>query len=302
MAVVFLFRAGVLLSPLAYRVLKASEGPAAQQLTSVPDSLWGRISDPNEDPGALADALTTSTGYAWNVADYTGTFELRKAQIRWGRSSGAAAGTDDAVTTHHFIKLAGGVPSATWVAADFTGIESALATFWGSIKNQYTPQITYKQVRWYRVVPGVAQNGAPVRIIDPNLPGTAGVAMVQLPPQVAISVTERTSAAKSWGRFYLPNPGHGNMGTTGRIGTALITQIADAADILYEAVITNGTPTVVFSAAKAARPSAGGGTLPAVAARALGVTDLQVDDLYDVIRSRRWNEPLLRVQRAVAGA
>ncbi len=64
------------------------------------------------------------------VANYEGTFELRKAQVRWGRNSGAAAGTDDAVTTHHFIKLASGVPSATWVAADFTAIESAIAAFW----------------------------------------------------------------------------------------------------------------------------------------------------------------------------
>jgi hypothetical protein len=302
MAVVFVFRAGVLLTPLAYRVLRASEGPGAEQVTGIPGSLWARINDPGESSGDLELALGEATGRMWSVTDYTGTFELRKAQVRWGRSGGAAGGTDDAVTTHHFIKIAGGAPSGTWVEADFTGLESALAGFWSSIKDAFTPNTIYKQVRWYRVVPGTTSNGAPVRVIDPNVPGTAPNTQIPFPPQVAVSVTERTSDVKSWGRFYLPNPGHGNTTAFARIHPAFQDQIANAADTLYEAAITNGTPTVVFSAAKPARPSAGGGTLPATSARALGVLKIQVDDLYDVIRSRRWNEPLLRVQREVAGA
>jgi hypothetical protein len=32
------------------------------------------------------------------------------------------------------------------------------------------------------------------------------------------------------------------------------------------------------------------------------VKQIQVDDLFDVIRSRRWQTPLLRVQRDIAGA
>jgi hypothetical protein len=68
--------------------------------------------------------------------------------------------------------------------------------------------------------------------------------------------------------------------------------VADNADTMYESFVTNNTPAVVYSAATATRPTA----------RALGVGMVQVDDLFDVIRSRRWNEPLLRLQRAIAGS
>jgi len=238
----------------------------------------------------------------WSVADYSAPFELRKAQIRWGRNSGAAAGTDDAVTTHHFIKVAAGVPSSTWVEADFTGIESAIATFWTTMKTKYDPVYKYLQLRWYKAGPSIVPPQAPVRIIDPNVAGTSTVAN-SYPPQVASAVTEKTSDPRGWGRFYLPSPAVNNTNANGRWNTpGWITPLADAADIMYEAWITNGTPAVVYSTAKPARPTAGGGTLPATLARALGVTSIQIDDLPDVIRSRRYNEPLLRTVRAIAGS
>ncbi len=236
------------------------------------------------------------------VANYEGTFELRKAQVRWGRNSGAAAGTDDAVTTHHFIKLVSGAPSATWVAADFTAIEAAIAAFWTALKTKYDPSYKYLQVRWYKAGPQISPPQPPVRIIDPNVAGTSAVGS-SLPPQVAVSVTEKTSDPKSWGRFYLPAPVVNNLSAGGRmIESALQTPIADNADVMYEAFVTAGTPAVVYSSPKPSRPTAGGGTLPARDGRALAITSIQVDDLFDVIRSRRFNEPLLRLQRDIAGA
>lgn len=236
------------------------------------------------------------------VANYTGDFETRKAQVRWGRNGGAAAGTDDAVTTHHFVKLAGGVPSADWVAADFIAVEAAILAFWDAIKNQYTARTSLKQIRWYRVDPDVPLSGPPVRIVDPAVAGTIAEANGQNPPQVAISVTEKTSSAPNWGRFYLPAPGDTHATGFGRIGAASQTAIADGADVMYEAFVAASCPAVVYSKAKAARETTGGTELPAQPATAFGVTSIQVDDLYDVIRSRRWNEPLLRLQRDIAGA
>ena len=236
------------------------------------------------------------------VANFTGEFTLRKAQVRWGRNGGAAAGTDDAVTTHHFLKLAAGVPSDAWVAADFIAAEAAIVAFWDAIKAQYTARTSLKQIRWYRIDPDVALSGPPVRIVDPASPGTIAEANGQNPPQVAISVTEKTSSAKNWGRFYLPAPGDTHATGFGRIGAASQTAIADGADAMYEAFVTANVPAVVYSKAKAARETSGGTPLPAQDPTAFGVTSIQVDDLYDVIRSRRWNEPLLRLQRDIAGA
>jgi hypothetical protein len=64
---------------------------------------------------------------------------------------------------------------------------------------------------------------------------------------------------------------------------------------------------VVYSAAKPVRQTAAEkrtgatpGSLPAVPARALAITNYQVDDVPDVIRTRRWNEPLIRDQNPVS--
>ncbi len=291
MAIAFVYVGAVALGPTTLRLLSSGQPSLAQHLGFVGRDLWVRISDPNEATGDLESALSQATGRVWSVADYSGTFELRKAQVRWGRISGAAAGTDDAVTTHHFIKLVSGAPNATWVEADFTGAEAALLAFWNGIKDNYQDAYVYKQVRWYRVGPGIALSGAPVRVIDPNVSGTQSNA--SMPPQVAVSVTERTSDAKSWGRFYLPPPSIvGSITNGSRLSALFQADVADNADTMYESFVTNNTPAVVYSAATATRPTA----------RALGVGMVQVDDLFDVIRSRRWNEPLLRLQRAIAGS
>jgi hypothetical protein len=119
---------------------------------------------------------------------------------------------------------------------------------------------------------------------------------------VALSVTEKTSDPKSWGRFYLPAMASSAENANGRVDATLQGAVADGVDAFYEACIAASVHPVVYSTAKPARETAGGSELPARGARALPVKEIQVDDLWDVIRSRRYNEPLLRLQRAIAGA
>jgi hypothetical protein len=88
----------------------------------------------------------------------------------------------------------------------------------------------------------------------------------------------------------------------GRLDTTTAGTFADATDTMYEAFIAASCPAVVYSSAKPSRSTAAGGTLAATTARALGVLQIQIDDVFDVMRSRRWNEPLLRTQRDVAGS
>jgi len=302
MAAVFVIRALIALAPSGYRLVKAEQTasgqPGPQDLGRWAwDLLYSDASDQE-----VADALTASSGTVHSVDTITEPFELRKAQVRWGRASGAAAGTDDAVTTHHFVKLTAGVPQTEWSAADFQAVEARLLALANAINDYWTPSFSYKQVRWYKAGPAIVPPQAPVRIIDPQLAGSAVVGNVMQPPQVAVSVTEKTPDAKSWGRFYLPAmiPGVGN--TNGRVENGFQTLLANACDTMYEGFITDNTPAVVYSAAKPARPTASGGTLAAVLGRALPVRQIQVDDLFDVIRSRRYNEPLLRIQRDIAGS
>jgi hypothetical protein len=259
-----------------------------------------RLQDPANSDEQLADEIAAAGATLVAVDTIEGSFELRKAQIRYKRASGEAVPADPAVTTHHFVKLSGGTPSDTWDAADFIAAEAAISTFWNAIKANFDEGTILSQIRWYRVGPAIEFSGAPVRIVDPEIAGTSAAATI-MPPQVAMTVTEKTTDPKSWGRFYLPAPGASSATpTTGRL--AVTSALADAADAMYEAFITANVPAVVYSTAKPARETASGTELPAVGARALPVKQIQVDDLFDVIRSRRWQTPLLRVQRDIAGA
>jgi hypothetical protein len=302
MAAVFLFRAALIIGgPAGAKALAWVQGPG------LPTGLnnWRRAEEilrNGESDEAQSAELSELAGTLISVATFEEPFEVRKAQVLWGRDGGMAGGTDDAVTTHHFVKLAGGVPTADWLAADFIAVEAALVAFWDGIKDNYTARTSLKQIRWYKAGPDIEPPQPPVRIVDPANPGTDPIANGQTPPQVAMSVTEKTTDAKAWGRFYLPAPSEPSSTTYGRMGAVMQADIADNADTMYEAFVTAGCPAVIYSTAKPERETAGGDILPAKAARALTVIQVQVDDLYDVIRSRRWKQPLLRLQRDVAGA
>jgi hypothetical protein len=57
---------------------------------------------------------------------------------------------------------------------------------------------------------------------------------------------------------------------------------------------------MVFSAAKPVRPQKHGADLPEQLAKAYKVLQVQVDDVFDVIRSRRFGTPSLRLEHTVA--
>jgi hypothetical protein len=306
-AVVLAFRLALVLGPASVVVVRWAQGPGPANL---PGWLTAILSDPDEDDETKTAAVASWSGRVSEVTTFGDPFELRKLQVLFGRSSGAATPEDDAVITFHLLKLAAGVPSADWTVQNFVDVETAFDTFWNAIKNTQSVNLRLKQLRWYATGPQIdialgapGRTGPPRRVVERNLPGTSPFSPpVAMPPQVAISVTEKTAVASAWGRFYLPAPLATSAVWTGagRLDPAYQTTLGNAADAFYEACRTAGLPVVVYSAAKPERETKAGLTLPAVAARALTVDQLQVDDLADVIRSRRWNAPLLRLQRDVA--
>jgi hypothetical protein len=296
---VFLVTRAIVWAGAGYRVVKTEQQASGQPgPLDFGSYLWQRLQG-NESDEALTAAVSERTGTLASVTTYADPFSLRKLQVRWGRSAGGSIPDDDLVTTHHFAKVSGGSVVDTWLEADFTGVESAFTAFWTAIKPKYLANVTLKQYRWYKAGPQDVPPQAPVRILDVNAAGTKASG-AQLPYQVSVSVTERTTDPKSWGRFYLPAPeANDAIGPQGRLGSIFHSLIADSADAMYEAWLSAGTPGVVYSTAKPERETAGGSTLPAKAARALSVDTVQVDDIFDVIRSRRLSNPLLRLQRAV---
>ena len=85
----------------------------------------------------------------------------------------------------------------------------------------------------------------------------------------------------------------------GRILTASAGAWADATDTLYQALKTAGLHPVVYRRELPEREKTNGATLPARDATAWDVEKIQIDDIFDVIRSRRFKQPLLRTQREI---
>src|ERR671914_58278 len=294
MAPVILFRIAIALTPTAYRIVSSGQPAAGGAYMWLGEQLRRRLSDPDEDDAALSATASDAAGYSVSVATYEGTFELRKLHVLFSRNGGGTVAEDRAVITMHFLKLVAGAPDATWAAGDFTTIETALDTFLGVHTTQCVSTVLVDEYRWYRTGPqrdielgAPGRTGPPVRVVKKNRGGGWGAPAAPLPPQVAISVTEQTSDKKAWGRFYLPGPINGANVVemaTGRIKSAHLTSLGNAADTFYEACRTANTPVVVYSSAKPERETAAGATLPARGARALTVDQLQLDDIFDVIR------------------
>jgi hypothetical protein len=108
-----------------------------------------------------------------------------------------------------------------------------------------------------------------------------------MPFQVALSVTERTSIPKHWGRFYLPGFQAQAMETatgTGRWGSTTQATVANATATLYEDLASSGLVPVVVQVQR-----------DKVYAPALNtVTEIVVDDIPDVIRRRRPKQVISR--------
>jgi hypothetical protein len=301
MAVVVVFRIAIVLAPAGVRIVKWAEGPGVDTAVRLSKGLLDRLADPSESDATLTDAVSDESGRLSSVATYTGSFECRKLQVSWSFSPTGAPAEDKRICTFHFLRLASGSPSDAWAAGDFTLVENALDTFWTTIASQYLSTTVLNQYRWYKAGPSIAPPQEPVRVVDKAIAGSGATGGKQLPPQVARSITEQTSSRKAWGRFYLPAPNHFQVvEASGRWDTTNSTNVINAADTFYEACKAGNVPIVVYSAAKPSRPTAGGGTLPAIDARALTVDNLQHDDVPDVIRSRRHSAAALKLQRVIA--
>jgi hypothetical protein len=222
---------------------------------------------------------------------------LRKVQLIWSVQDAAVAAEDARVATFHLAKISGGAVVDTWDAADFTALDAAFSTWWTNIKPKYATEISWDRIKVYKDGPAITPPQVPVYDADKNVPGTSPNDV--LPPQCAMTVTEMAGTKPHWGRFYLPTPNNQACNTYGRIVGAVQTDIADSADIFYTACQTANVPAVVYRAALPEREKKNGTTLPARAASAWTVETVQVDDVFDVIRSRRWKYPLLRVQRGI---
>jgi hypothetical protein len=226
---------------------------------------------------------------------------LRQLQVTFTRTSSATLSEDVDVCTFHFTKLSAEDFTNSWVTADYTGIETAFDTWWGAIKSAFPAGTKLHQYRWYKTGPAYPHSGPAVRITTKDVAGTGTGSVV--PPQCAESITEIVRIRKHWGRFYLPAMVVGGYDAYGRIASSMFggaSGLLSATVTLYNACRTNGTPPVVYSKAKPQRTTKHGVVLPPQPARAYAVDNLQMDDIVDVIRHRRYDTAITKTRTALS--
>jgi hypothetical protein len=216
---------------------------------------------------------------------------LRLLTMTFTRTSPDAE--DTAVCTFHLTKVVGEEFTNAWATGDYSAAEALFDTAWTTWKGKTNAHISLTQYRWYITGPARPKSGPPVRITSRSVVGGAGASNA-LPPQAAINVTERTRLRKHWGRFYLPLDSAVVATSSGRVAAGEVTSIHGAAVTLYNGLRSAGLFPVVYSRAKPERQTKEGVTLPPQPARAYGVESLATDDIYDVIRSRRYDKPVTK--------
>ena len=298
MAIVWITRAVIATAPALEAGLRYVQTHDPTSPLRIGEEMLHRLQTSSESDEQLSAALSDATGYDWHVATITGTFEARRMQISFASVDQTTARDDLRVCTIDLLKGANTTPSDTWLTADFTAAKAAVNAFWTSIGVHFNTLTSLKKIAFYKLGPAVVPPQPPVHSQDYAAAG--GATGSTLPPQVAVSVTEMAGEKPHWGRFYLPAPGVGLCNNFGRISGSGHSAIADAADTMYEAFKTAGIPAVVYRRPLPVRTRKDGVELPAREASAWTVDKLQVDDVFDVIRSRRWKFPLLKLQRDIA--
>jgi hypothetical protein len=297
-AVVILFRVAMYYAPRGTVYVGTAAGSGGATQAALSEIRRRLFNDVTESDASLSQAASEHSGTVVSVATYDEPFELRKVHLIFSANDAVVASDDSRVVTMHLAKISGGAVVDSWDGADFTAMMAAIDTWWGAIKGEYASGVTMDRVKAYKSGPAIEPPQVPVYDADRNISGTGTGG--SLPPQCAISITEKAGSKRYWGRMYLPAPRLASVDTYGRLTSASATVYADATDTMFEALKTAALHPVVYRKPLPARTQKNGVALPARDGSAHDITDIQVDDIVDVIRSRRWKYPLLRTQRAIA--
>lgn len=243
-----------------------------------------------------------------DVAVWTQPYELRKLTMAWSRTPSVGVVQDLDMCTFHILNLTGGNPDATWTTTDYTTCETAADAMWTTIAADFATTTKLSSYTWRADGPAFKPFGTSLsptlRITSRSVAGTGSSDTQQLPPQCAISVTEvtaahytaygvgvpghapgtgRTQLRNRWGRFYLPAPQVAAI-SAGRFTSAKCTAWSNAVKTFYNALTSAQFVPVMYS------PTTGS---------AYSIDEVHVDDIVDVIRSRRYVTPTTRAANTI---
>lgn len=200
-------------------------------------------------------------------------------QVRWlrGRPAGQP-GEDEMVNTIHCQTSDGG-----WSEDDRDVVHTQWANLMlGELNAMMSSDVKLDQVRLYNLPATSGPLGDPAFTISFGTPGS-GSPSATLPPQCAVTVTWLTSSRRHWGRIYLG--GFVNtLCSNGRVEEGNLSTIADQFQSFGQALRDAGIGIVVWDR---------------TSWTAYDVQELQMDDVWDVQRRRRYSNPLFRNHRDI---
>lgn len=242
--------------------------------------LWGAFDLAAQQAATPNYVGATSYATLGSNAAGGGGIGVRRATLLLDRSS--ASPGDDAATMHFdFLNITGGNPDDTWITADYTTLENLIVTWQGSVAAYMPAYVNMTRILWHRVGPGIPKPNPAERILDFGVVH-AGSATGINAPQVATTITLRTGLRKHWGRTYMPLGQ--TLSTSARVPAATQTAIVNATLTLLRGAASNDFHPVVVT------------TNPDGAA---GIEYVEVDDVPDVQRRRRWKHTASKVLTAV---
>lgn len=308
--------------PLAFRLavgLALKSGPAVQFLTRYvmgpgiasgyrySEELRRMLADPSVSDEELSARASLENGTVVQVATYTGDFEVRRVQIEWSLTSEDLLDEDVRVVTFHHVKLAGGLPSSDWQGPDFNALQDLYSAWWTRLLPWFNSHLIYTAIKFYREGPNIVPPQPPAYYNDSYLIAGGAINTGMMPPQAAVTVTERAGTKKGWGRFYMPAPAMANgvmlsSSPYGRVSADYAQALLASTDTLYTAAKGVLLPHVVYRPylpagrknAKGEVIMVGGEPIAERPANAQTVEELAVDDVWDVIRKRRYESPKTR--------
>jgi hypothetical protein len=180
---------------------------------------------------------------------------------------------DVAIMTCHIREVVAGAPDVIPITDQGrTDFVNNVSSWWAAIEGHISSNVVFRELRFYDVPssPGVDM-GPPVKVQPFGAPGTS--VSNSMPPQCAISVTLKTDKRRTWGRMYLPNVTFPMLDSKGRLVQTVATELCTAWHFLTTRAGT-GAALCVFSRKEWTHHDP---------------QQIQVDDIVDVIRSRRYS-------------
>jgi hypothetical protein len=162
-------------------------------------------------------------------------------------------------------------------AVDMAGVETALTTWWTTVKGQVSSDLTLLEYAWHQYLAGALKPGPAVRVTPVGAAGTNGG--FRTADQVAMTTTFRTASRKHWGRTYQPGLTVNAHGLNGFFGnTSPVDTFAGAYNTLWTAY--NGSALGIVL-----------GVASIKYAGFLRLSTIAVDNIPDVQRRRRIKHP-----------